>query len=462
MSPVHFVTDPVSARRPVGANAVVSRSHHTRPTDLWGEDTAFLLTVMDDLTTLSAEMSARRAAATAIGRERQDEHTHAGSERLDGNVDPWLWLQAKTTEEIGPWLASFALATESAPHDAANWGQDWTDKPISDTTAGLAGDTPEDIVEASESAAAEEFSIAYQDHRSESERLRRLRQAWVAKGVALAPTLPEALKLFVGRVALRFWQGGAWDPGDVIPVTHVAALLKALDRSTGPSELQERVRSFTGIALAMMRRAADLRHGGQRTLLYRRALADADELGSLDMEVTQSLLSGLVPPESEELWLDEIQTLARNLLIADPLADVVETLSTNYPEVHRPGLRSLHVEGRFGNPELVALEAIGRAEDQDGIAAWASNDRGDWALVAWRRPEMVQVSQQQGRRVRWRHFGLPALLGPAAFARQARSGEQNSRYEIRDGLRFTPTRAMEQVLRELGIEDPAPPVQDVD
>jgi hypothetical protein len=150
-----------------------------------------------------------------------------------------------------------------------------------------------------------------------------------------------------------------------------------------------------------------------------------------------------------------VLAVAADVVQDDPLDEAVSALAEKGRDAHRHGKLLLHVVGRFNNPVLVALEAIGAAEDAPLVGAWADNgaDDGPWALVVWRRPDLIVVDARPAVPL-WRHYRLTGLVGPKALAAQ-RSFE--SAASLSHGPRNRPFDLAEQALAELGVGHPHPP-----
>ena len=137
----------------------------------------------------------------------------------------------------------------------------------------------------------------------------------------------------------------------------------------------------------------------------------------------------------------------------DPLVDVVDAMHDEGYKVQRPQDGVLLVEGRFLNPERVALQAAGKAGDQP-FAVWAISSQNDWTLVAWNRPDLVTITQRGAAPQRWRHRRLPPKMGPAA---QTFLEGGPSPHDIVTKPKHRPTEAAREVLEGLGLADPEPP-----
>ncbi|GAA3802723.1 hypothetical protein [Nocardioides panacisoli] len=137
----------------------------------------------------------------------------------------------------------------------------------------------------------------------------------------------------------------------------------------------------------------------------------------------------------------------------DPYADLAFTLRNEGYKVERPQEGTLLVEGRFLNPERIALQAAGELADGPGVI-WAISAQNDWTLVAWSRPDLVTITQRGTAPPRWRHRRLPPKMGPAA---QTFLEGGASPHDIVTKPKHRPTDAAREVLAGLGLENPEPP-----
>lgn len=138
---------------------------------------------------------------------------------------------------------------------------------------------------------------------------------------------------------------------------------------------------------------------------------------------------------------------------ADPLADAVYALRDEGYVVNRPLPGALLVEGRFLNPERIALHAAGEAGDAT-LGVWAVSRENDWTLVAWSRPDLVTITQRGAALPRWRHRRLPPAMRPDA---QTFLEGGASPHDIVTTPKHRPTDAAREVLSGLGITEPEPP-----
>ena len=99
----------------------------------------------------------------------------------------------------------------------------------------------------------------------------------------------------------------------------------------------------------------------------------------------------------------------------------------------------------------IALEAIGPVRDHP-VAVWAVGNRGQWAVAAWKRPDLVVITNRSGR-TRWRHRVLPAGMAPTA---QPILEGSSPPHDIETRPKHQPTDAARAVLADLGVTDDIP------
>ncbi|MEU6183184.1 hypothetical protein [Streptomyces coeruleorubidus] len=152
---------------------------------------------------------------------------------------------------------------------------------------------------------------------------------------------------------------------------------------------------------------------------------------------------------------ENVLSVASDVVQDDPLDDAVSALAERGRDVHRHGRFMLHAVGRFSNPALVALEAVGAAEGAPLVGAWATGSpaNGCWALAVWRRPDLVVVDAA-GAAPLWRHYRLTDLVGPRALAVQRSFGSATS---IPHGPRNRAFDMANRILAELGYPAPTRP-----
>ncbi|MFD7443828.1 hypothetical protein [Streptomyces sp. NPDC059909] len=223
-----------------------------------------------------------------------------------------------------------------------------------------------------------------------------------------------------------------------------------------PERVEPQVGSLAAVALAVLRSHAPRYEITPETLAFNEASQAVGHLlpavdSAYVTEYTALLDAAFGPAVDQAAVLD----VASGVVQDDPLADAVWSLIEKGRDVHRHGQLLLHVTGRFSNPALVALEAVGAAEDAPLVGAWADSGRsnGPWALVIWRRPDLIVVDAHRPIPL-WRHCRLTGLVGPRALAAQRTFG---SAVSVPHGSRNQPFKLALQVLSDLRLTGPQPP-----
>lgn len=172
--------------------------------------------------------------------------------------------------------------------------------------------------------------------------------------------------------------------------------VRALNRNDLPERIEPQVGSLAAVALAVLRSHAPRYEITPETIAFNEASQAVDRLlpavdSAYVTEYTTLLDTAFGPAVDPAAVLDVASDVVQN----DPLADAVWSLAEKGRDVHRHGRLLLHVTGRFSNPALVALEAVGAAEDASLVGAWADSGsdsgEGAWALVVWRRPDLIVI-----------------------------------------------------------------------
>ncbi|MFD0573793.1 hypothetical protein ACFQ0T_36965 [Kitasatospora gansuensis] len=99
---------------------------------------------------------------------------------------------------------------------------------------------------------------------------------------------------------------------------------------------------------------------------------------------------------------------------------------------------------------------MGRTGLNGPIGAWAIDDEtGAWTFVAWRKPDLFEVTQH-GRTPGWRHFQLPGQQPGRPGPRRRPPGPPPKA----SGPLAQPTPIGRELLDELGLLHPFPPSEE--
>lgn len=384
----------------------------------------------------------------------------------------WEQYLDECAGRIGQPLLRFALGLPALPAGGGGMlGDDllrvsWDEQFADDAEAGLDEDSAEAVTDEAAGTAADSAPAA-PDLSEATEYVRRRYRRWAVR-------LAGARYTTVGRLArvrclLLLIAAGAWDPGNIDWFPLLAKGVRVLPHEDPlehdgtaddppqdlPPEAEPQAASLAAIGLSVLREHAPRYAETEETLSYQRAAGAVAHLlpavePTLVDEYTKYLGTGLGYAVQPETVLD----IAAEVVQDDPIADGVRALAEIGRKAHADGSRLLHVTGRFGNPVLAALDGISAVQDMELVGAWASSETGRWAMLIWRRPDLIVVEATQPDRWLWRHHQLSPAITPKILAAQktmeraslVRHGPQIERFQLADEL-----------LSLLGCRSPEPP-----
>ncbi|MFF4045738.1 hypothetical protein ACFYZ5_03665 [Streptomyces chartreusis] len=451
-----FVVDPDRAlSRMTPAQSQVPT---TRPPDLFA-DPRLAERFLGDLEALRTGLPSAPAGASASSKTGGT----VAAALMDGDEDGWQRYLDECARRVGHPLTRFALglplpAGTSTPFQdllPVSWDERFTD----DIEAALDEDDAEAVAAEHALDAADDgvgSTVTLPDLRQAGQEVRRRYRRWVERLVALAPRLGPPERMLVVRLTLWTVAAGAWPPAHTDWLPLLSRAVRALDRKDLPERIEPQLASLAAVALAVLRSHAPRYEITPETLAFNEASEAVGHLlpavdSAYVTEYTVLLDRAFGPAVDQAAVLD----VASDVVQDDPLADAVWSLTEKGRDVHRHGPCLLHVTGRFSNPALVALEAVGAAEDAPLVGTWADSGRsnGPWALVIWRRPDLIVVDAQRPTPL-WRHYRLTGLVGPRALAAQRTFGSAAS---VPHGPRNQPFELAHQVMSDLHLAEPRPP-----
>jgi hypothetical protein len=452
-APIHsnivFVVDPARASRRPGITKEDRPT--TRPFELF-DDPKLAERFFSDLTTLKPGLPApppRVAARSAPAGE-----VHAGVRGHDG----WEHYLDDCAGRIGQPLLRFALGLPDLPDhtEAETIRPSWDELAADDAEAGLEDDDAETAANERPTDPPPVVRALPDLRRTEAVERRRY-QTWAARLCQAAPQLGAPERMLVVRLLLWTAAAGAWNRDDTIWVGLVADSLCSLGQADLPTEIEPQVGSLAATALSVIRAQAPRYAHTEATLAYERAVdAVAHLLPATERTYVDEYRQLLDEAFGLAVDPDNVQDLAEAIVQGDPIADAVEALAERGHDAHRHGSDVLHVAGRYGNLLLVALEAVGAADSAPLVGAWATSSDGNWALCAWRSPDLITIDKH-GPRPLWRHYRLTGLITPRGLALE-------KSFAAATGIRHVPfvkpfPEAIE-ILEELGISQPPTPPRD--
>ncbi|MGH1561435.1 hypothetical protein [Mumia sp. DW29H23] len=454
-----FVTDENRVNARATPAAKPSRLHRSRAADLFGDDLELLNLIQAELAGFASDVTNARLPPSPGASEGEQVNLDRGA---TDPFEPWLWLQTDSDRRYGPSLTSWLLALPmSATPDSSPvpWGDIITDE----QAVGLQGD--EEAAEVDETLTekgAEAAAVEAVDHTDDAEHLRKSRRTWAVKAAGQATALTVPSRLLVLRITLALWTAGNWEEDDQQPFDLVRDLVRGLPAPDQPREIEERVASLAAVALTVMRQRTDVMVGSGPTVRFTQA---RDAVGHLveaaSEESIEAYVTGLRTVNGGTLTTSHVIRTRDDLLGHDPLAELSSAMEARGLDFHRPSLTSMHILGGGQPPALTALEAIGFAQDHDGIVVWVTTEAGAWACVAWRSPDLVTVFSHE-HSPRWRHQQLRPRRRPADAARALRgalrSGEGTGLLpDVVNRPKHHRTDEAAAVLTSLGVDSPESP-----
>lgn len=433
-----------------------SRTADVSGPDIFGADLSILRALWADIERLAADVS-----ATATPRLRAPEGVHtSGHSGLwsDSDLEPWFWERELAAEHHGPGLASLGLGLPHIPSDVTS-PLEFVESLSDEDDAALEADSAEEVDadEAIRSGLVERSEVVL-NHRSDPAALREERQKWCGRATEYMPRLPLTSRMTVLRIILVFWSAGNWPEGDLRPIRLTADAVAALEHGPRSDELSRRIGSLIALTLTMVHDRVDLTSSNEGALLYRHLCRDYAYLAIEQSEdALQEFCRSVGTPATRPILPEDVKETVARLLDDDPLTEPISVLEAEGLEVTRPNDRTVMVSGAFRNPEAVALRALALLEGHEPIGTWAVNQSGQWAFLAWRRPDLVRVTPlQQG--CRWRHQVLSPLLDPASL-HEDRMQSEGLRGERRHVPQNQPFDEALDLLEILGVANPPlPPI----
>lgn len=449
VSEVVFVVDPQTAsQRPAH---VRTQKRTTKPDELLA-DNALLEQLIADLVSLRAGLVGnppRMASATRTpGRS---------SSETAGEAESWRSYVDRCSGRLGLPLVNFALGRRldeetSAPGPKAVWSENLSGD---DEEPGLEDDSAEDL--ADQAADPSENEQVHENSGSPDPATRRWLRRSAKELVEVVDSLGPIERLLATRLLLTITTMGAWRSDELEWFPFVATTLTALGRGEAPpAEVEAQTGSLVAVGLALLRMHAPRHEQTDEAMRYRESAesiahllpaAEPDLVTEYSARLT-TRFGGLVDTES-------VLALADEIVQADPMSDAVLALHEQGRQAHVDSPLVLHVTGDLGNPAIAALDAIAAVAGDEVVGAWASNSKGRWTLLVWRKPDLYRVERDKSGLVLWRQYRLDRRLSPAALAR-ARDFDLAQKVPRRALIQPIPDAV--ELIRMLGLDPTTPPV----
>ncbi len=457
-STVTFVTEPATALRRPNEHPVTSKVAATLPSDLWGDDPAFLQSIYDELHSLTTELAVHRVPAPSDAPVTSPR----GETRVHGRENTWLWLQDDLTTRLGRHLGAFTLGLPPIPAPDAE-APDWTDWALpGDPDVAPEHDREAPAVDTESQDAEDDEPVVAVDHAHSSITARRRRRRWCTQAAGIAPQLDVAYRLLLLRITLRLWLLNNWDAHDAEPLWTIDLIAQSLrapnpvGRPAPPPALRTRIGSLAAVALTLVHRAATRGAEAELTAYQHLRTHVADLIVDASEEEIAAYLDGLIDPRDLEETVSDARHLIGDAADADHLGELERRLLLDDTtlRVERPALNLLHLVANLTEKQTEhrALTLIADVETRPGLGVWVSNLDGYWALVVWNEPHFIRVTPRRNGTYWYRHHQLRGLMTPSVIEGEVRRGQKPDL-----GRAGTDAQAI-TALAELGISDPAPPL----
>jgi hypothetical protein len=239
---------------------------------------------------------------------------------------------------------------------------------------------------------------------------------WAATMAALSQALPIAERLLAIQAVLCVVGQGLWDGDDQAWYSLLAEAVRGLSDGDLPAEAEAAAGSLAAVALSVLRASAPRYWQTRETRDYAEASSAVGHLLlAADPDRIAEYVSWLGTAFGSAALPAVVLDVVAEVIDPDPVADVISGLAEIGRDAHAHGPKLLHLTGKFGNPVLAALEGVGAVQDMDLVGVWATSATGPWALIIWRKPDMVIVDGRSALPL-WQHRRLSPLQRPKALA----------------------------------------------
>lgn len=286
------------------------------------------------------------------------------------------------------------------------------------------------------------------------EQVRARYRRWAARMAELSPALHIAERLLAIQAVLCVVARGAWDDDEHGWYLLLAGMLRSLSEADLPVEAETAAGSLAAVALSILRASTPRYWQTRETHDYlETSRAVAYLLLAADEDRVTEYVSWLGTAFGSAALPAVVLDVATEVIEPEPFADAISGLAEIGREAHAHGPNLLHLDGKFGNPVLAALEGVGAVQDMEFVGVWATSTTGPWALIIWRSPDMVIVDARSAVPL-WQHRRLTPLQRPKALA-----GGKNlsSAPLVSHGPQNRPFPEALALLHLLGLSSPNPP-----
>ncbi|MBP2320446.1 hypothetical protein JOF56_000831 [Kibdelosporangium banguiense] len=449
MSAVVFVVDPQKvAQRPAH---VRTQERTTKPNELLA-DNALFEQFIADLVSLRASLVTNPPRVASAART-----SGRSSSETAGEAETWRSYVDRCSGRLGLPLVNFALGRHldgeaSAPDSTAVWSENLSGN---DEEPGLEDDTAEELVD-QPADHPENDQLQEDPGRPDTAAVRRLRR-WAKELVEVVGGLGPIEWLLATRLLLTIVAIGAWRSHELEWFPNLAKTLTTLGRSDDPpAEVEPQTGSLVAVGLALLRMHAPRHEQTDEALRYRESAESvAHLLPAAELELVAEYSAGLTTRFGGLVDTESVLVLADEIVQADPVADALRALHEQGREAHVDSPHLLHVTGNPSNPAIAALDAIAAVVSDNTVGAWASNSKGCWTLLVWRKPDVYRVERDKSGLVLWRQYRLDRRLSLAALAR---ARDFNLAQKVPRRALVQPIPDAVELIRMLGLDPTTPPV----
>jgi hypothetical protein len=218
---------------------------------------------------------------------------------------------------------------------------------------------------------------------------------WIERLVASVATDRPGLELYrllTARIMILLLAFGVWDADDQSWRDLLAELASHLVPGPGsgvPGQVRQLAYTYTAISVGLLRGGASLTGAAHADLLAARtwtrvrvAVAEADPELASDL---------LIPPHQSRAVVLTSSELEETILLAmedDPASLLADELAEHGWQLDHDGVM-YRVSGSFSNPVAAAARVATQLGQHLGIVLVYARSEGRWAVIAWRKPDLV-------------------------------------------------------------------------
>lgn len=218
---------------------------------------------------------------------------------------------------------------------------------------------------------------------------------WIERLVASVATSRPGLdagRLLTGRMLILLLAFGVWDLDDESWRELLAELAIHLAPDPGsdvPAQVRQLAYTQTGVCMALLRGGASLTGTTAADVIAARTWSRVREaVSEADPELAGDLL---IPPHQSRAVVLTSSELEETILLAmedDPTSLLATELAEHGWKLEHDGVM-YRVSGPFSNPVAAAARVATQLGQQLGVVLVYAQSGGRWAVIVWRRPDLV-------------------------------------------------------------------------